>query len=254
LLFKAGARFERLVYRMAGHIVVIGEQFRDNLVAKGVRPDAITVIPDWIDLDRITPAAAEPGARLRLAGSEDGFLVLHTGSMGEKQGLLTVIDACRSLSEQTKIRVVLVGDGPAKRQLTNAIAELHLDNVRLLEIQPAESFPKMLAAADVLLLMQRAAIIDAVVPSKLLSYMAAGRPIVAAVNPMSVAAKLISDAQCGVLVPPEDPIRLADALRDLAANPVLRADLGRRGREHAEANFNKKMILDDWNTLLTSMA
>ena len=254
LLYRAGSRFERLVYGMAGRIVVIGERFRDNLLAKGVKPEAITLIPDWVDIDRVGPALAEPEVRRQLAGSETAFLVLHTGAMGEKQGLRTVIDASQSLTSDADIRIVLVGDGPMKPQLKAAIEELHLQNIRLVEIQPAEYFPKMLAAADVLLLTQRAGVVDAVVPSKLLHYMAAERPVIAAVNPNSVAAGLVANARCGVLVAPEDPKRLADAIRQLYREPEMRTTLGRAGREYAEKWFGRGPILERWDRFVVEAA
>ena len=254
LLYRAGSSFERMVYGMVDRIVVIGERFRGNLLAKGVKPEAISVIPDWIDLDRVGSAVADPHVRRSIAGSDVVFLVLHTGTMGEKQGLRTVIDAAHALRDDPTIRIVLVGDGPMRPQLEVMIKERNLDNVRLLGIQPAEYFPKMLAAADVLLLNQRTGVIDAVVPSKLLHYMAAERPIIAAVNPNSVAAELITDARCGLLVQPEDPIHLAGAIRELNRKPDLRKTLGRAGRDYAEKWFEKGPILERWDRLVVEAA
>jgi len=254
LLFRAGATFERLVYRMADRIIVIGEQFRANLLAKGVKPETTIVIPDWVDIGRIGSARREPEVRRHLAGSDVPFLALHTGAMGEKQGLSNVITAAYALRDDPAICIVLVGDGPTKSQLEALIQKFHLDNVRLLEIQPKEYLPRMLASADLLLLNQRAGVVDAVVPSKLLHYMAAGRPVVAAVNSDSVAAKLVTTARCGLLVQPEEPERLAEAIQELAAKPDLRAALGRAGRDYAASRFSKGRILDLWDRLVVDAA
>jgi len=250
LLSRAGFRFERMVYRMAARIVVIGTRFSSNLAAKGVRPELISVIPDWVDIGRLGTVPRDPAIRRRLAGSEVAFLILHTGSMGEKQGLRTVIDASKALADDATIRIVLVGDGPTRPQLQAVIDELGINNVRLVEIQPVEYFPKMLAAADVLLLNQRAGVVDAVVPSKLLHYMAAERPIIAAVSPESVAAELINSAGCGLVVAPEDPMRLAFAIRELCGQPEKRKELGRAGRDYAEKWFGKGPILERWDRFL----
>ena len=111
----------------------------------------------------------------------------------------------------------------------------------------------MLAAADVLLLNQRRDVVDAVVPSKLLHYMAAGRPIIAAVNETSVAAELILDARSGVLVSPEDPAQLADAIRNIRDNPDLRSRLGANGREYAAKNFAQAEIMERWDHLIADV-
>jgi colanic acid biosynthesis glycosyl transferase WcaI len=253
LVFRLGTAFERLVYRMVDRIVVIGEQFRGNLLAKDVKPELIAVIPDWVDLENIKPLPADRDVRAHLAGSEVGFLVLHAGTMAEKQGLQTVVEAAGELAHERAICTVLVGEGPTRARLEAAIKERHLENIRLLPLQPQKYFPKMLAAADALLLNQRAGVVDAVVPSKLLKYMAAGRPVVAAVSENSVAARLIVEAGCGIVVPPENPAHLAAAIQQLCSYPDLRRKLGQSGRSYAEAQFSKERILARWDQLLREM-
>jgi colanic acid biosynthesis glycosyl transferase WcaI len=248
---RLGARFERFVYRQASQIVVIGDRFRDNLLAKGVRDEMISIIPNWVELDDNCAAKPDPEMRRYLAGSADKFLVLHTGAMAEKQGLANVVEASRELADDSTIATALVGDGPTKCQLVAAIEHWGLTNLRVLGVQPATDYARMLAAADVLLLNQRRDVVDAVVPSKLLQYMAAGRPIIAAVNEASVAAELILDAKSGVVVSPEDPIRLADAIRSIRDSPELRQRLGRNGREYAERKFAKPQIMGRWDSLVT---
>ena len=251
-LQRLGSRFERLVYKLATRIVVIGDRFRDNLLAKGIPDERISVISNWIEVGETTNAEPDPEMRRHLAGSANGFLVLHTGTMAEKQGLANVIEASRGLADDPTISTVLVGDGPTKSQLVAAIDKWGLTNVRILGVQPAEDYSRMLGAADVLLLNQRRDVVDAVVPSKLLHYMASGRAILAAVNADSVAAELILDAKAGVLVSPEDPRRLAEAIRTLRDNPELRERLGSNGKDYAERKFGKSPIMDQWDRLVAN--
>ena len=164
--------------------------------------------------------------------------------MAGKQGLGNVVEASRVLAADPTIVTVLVGDGPTKGQLVAARDNLGLANLRILDVQPAKDYSRMLAAADVLLLNQRRDVVDAVVPSKLLHYMAAGRPIIAAVNETSVAAELILDAKSGVLVPPEDPAQLADAIRNVRADLELRSRLGANGKAYASQNFAQAGIME----------
>ena len=250
---KLGASFERFVYRLASRIVVIGNRFRDNLMAKGIEGQRVAVIPDWIEAGQMSTANPDPEMRRHLAGSADKFVVLHTGAMAEKQGLGNVVDAARALADDPTISTVLVGDGPTKEQLVAAKEQHGLTNLRILDVQPGKDYGRMLASADVLLLNQRRDVVEAVVPSKLLHYMAAGRPIIAAVNQASVAAELIWEAKSGVLVSPEDPGQLADAIRNIRDNPDLRSRLGANGREYAARNFAKPEIMELWDHLIADV-
>jgi len=112
----------------------------------------------------------------------------------------------------------------------------------------------MLAAADVLLLNQSAKLVDMVIPSKLLTYMAAGRPVVAAVAHRSEAAAFIRRAQCGMVVPPEDPNALAEAIRHICSDRELAARLGQRGRVFAEEHFARDRVLEALETRLLAFA
>jgi glycosyltransferase involved in cell wall biosynthesis len=252
-LQRLGARFERFVYGLGTRIVVIGDRFRENLLAKRINEERISIISNWIELDETIAAKPDPDMHRQLAGSADAFLVLHTGTMAEKQGLSNVIEASRVLADDPTITTVLVGDGPTKSQLVAAIVNWGLTNIRILGVQPGEDYLRILGAADVLLLNQRRDVVDAVVPSKLLHYMAAGRAIIAAVNEASVAADLILDAKSGVLVSPEDPGRLADAIRNIRDNPQLRQRLGSNGREYAERKFAKSAIMEQWDRLVADV-
>lgn len=252
-MLRRAAAFERTVYQRADRIVVIGEQFRDNLLAKGVKGELIDVVPNWVDLESIVPQPPESDVRKRLAGPDARFLLVHAGTMAEKQGLETVVAAARLLATQPDIMTVLVGDGPARPSIEAEILAHQLNNIRVLGVQPATFVPRMFAAADALLLSQRTGLVDAVVPSKLLGYMAAGRPVIAAVNEASAAASLILKAGCGVIVEPEKPLKLAVAIRSLASDPGLRARLGRSGRAFAEERFAKPKIMARWDRLISDV-
>jgi glycosyltransferase involved in cell wall biosynthesis len=116
-----------------------------------------------------------------------------------------------------------------------------------------DDLPATLAAADLLVLAQLSRVIDSVAPSKLLSYMASGKPIVAAVNELSEAGLMIRHAQCGVLVAPEEPAALAQALRDLHAQKGKRAGLGQAGRRYVAQHYDPSHILSMWTELVEDL-
>jgi colanic acid biosynthesis glycosyl transferase WcaI len=138
---------------------------------------------------------------------------------------------------------LLIGGGEDRAAIEREIAERKLANIRLLPFQPAKTLPDMYSSADIVLLNQTATLEGAVIPSKLLTYMAAGRPVVAAVSEKSEAARLIRDADCGVIAAAEDPESLVAAVLSLRADCELRKKLGANGRAYAEEHFTKANVL-----------
>jgi colanic acid biosynthesis glycosyl transferase WcaI len=238
-------RFEFGVYRSARAAIVLCDAFRDSLVNRGFPRDAVHVIRDSVDLETLHPLASGQGFRDRHGIRPDEFVVLYSGSFGLKQGLFDAVDAARSIDAAANVRWVLVGEGETRHALEERLAAAALgDRVMLLPLQPESQMNEMFAAADVLLLSQLRTVKDTVIPSKLLTYMAAGRPILAAVNAGSQAAAIIRDAQCGLLVEPESAAALAGGVRALMSNARVRADMARRGRAYAEQHFDRSSILD----------
>jgi colanic acid biosynthesis glycosyl transferase WcaI len=170
--------------------------------------------------------------------------------MGRKQDLPTALATANLGAAKNIFKLTLVGEGSDKALLERKIAEDRINNVRLLPLQRADLLPEMLAAADALLLIQRADIVDSVAPSKLLTYMAAGRPIVAAVHDGSEAARLVREAGCGVVTPPENPEALLSTISLLSKDSEQLKRLGRSGKNFADRNFAKRNVLAFWDQLL----
>ena len=254
IALRTGRTLERMVYRGVTRIVVISDGFRSNLLAKGVPESKLVMIPNWANSDAIQPMERDGAFRGAGGFLPEDFLVLHTGNMGKKQGLESAVRAATILREVPGMKLVLVGDGLDRPRLEQAANQHQASNVQFFPLQEEDLFPSVLAAADVLLLNQRAAVVDAVIPSKLLAYMAAGRPVLAAVHPDSEAARVIRAAECGLIVPPEDPQALAGAVRQLAEDPGGCARLGANGRRYAEAHFARPAVLSRYEALFDELA
>jgi putative colanic acid biosynthesis glycosyltransferase WcaI len=238
----AARLLERFVYRRANRILVICEGFRQCVRSARIPDERIAVVPDWVDTEFISPAAA--GVKFRRAhGLLGRKVVLHSGNMGAKQKLDTVLDAAARLESVPELVICLVGEGSEKSRLQAQAANRRLKNVRFLPLAPRAELPNMLAAADLLLLSQSAAIRDVVAPSKLLTYLAAGRPVIAAASPSSETSRTLVESGGGVVVAPEDPVALAEAIRTLTAHPEQLCEFGRSGRRFAERNFSSKEVL-----------
>jgi colanic acid biosynthesis glycosyl transferase WcaI len=237
---------EKFVYARAQLIAVISKGFVDNLMSKGVPEAKVRVLPNWVETARFT-SEVNPKVRAELGASDGDTLLVHAGNMGAKQGLETVVDAAAELADES-IVIALIGDGYSRRALEERARRLSLHNLRFFPLQA--DLPATLAAADLLIISQRGELVDSVAPSKMLSYMAAGKPIVASVNELSEAGQLVVRAKCGVVVAPNDPHRLAHAVRELQHQKEALRALGEAGRRYVAENYAPQHILAKWAELL----
>ncbi|NJP99654.1 glycosyltransferase [Streptomyces zingiberis] len=228
----AAAAVERRVLRRAALVGVIHETFTDRVVAMGVARDRVRLVPNWSHVAR--PSASRAATRARLGWPEGRTVLLHSGNMGLKQGLEVLVEAARA---EPGVDIILMGDGNQRARL----AELGrgVPNLRFLPPAGEAEFPDVLAAADVLAVTQRASVLDMSIPSKLTSYFAAGRPVVASVAAEGGTAGEVRRSGAGVLVPPEDPSALLEAVRRLAADPAGADALGARGPAYVDTHLSR---------------
>jgi len=252
IAIKIARMLERYVYMKVQTIIVICQGFVDNLKNKGVPDSKLVLLPNWVDADFIRPLERNNIFRQKYGIAVNKFLILHAGNMGVKQGLENVLKAAKEFKSEPDILFYIVGGGNELDYLQKLSRKEDLDNVRFLPLQPKELLPYMLSAADALIINQRADVVDIVIPSKLHTYMASGRPIIAAVHPKSEAGRKITMADCGLVIPPEQPIALADAIRRIRTDPALAARYGRNARKYLEENFDREKILKKYMASLES--
>jgi colanic acid biosynthesis glycosyl transferase WcaI len=176
--------------------------------------------------------------------------------MGAKQDLVNVVTAAHMLQGDTRIRIALVGDGTERSKIEAAVSAITLANLRLLPLQSSADFPEVLAAADALLINQAPLVQDSVLPSKLLTYMAAQRPVIAAVHLASTTADLVRKASCGVVVAAGEPAALATSIQAMAAaskEDTEMSEMGRRGRSYVIEHFERASILRQWDELVAGI-
>lgn len=240
---------EQFMYRKAAHITVITPAIRENLLAKGVPTDKMTVIPNFVDTDFIRPLAKDNDFA-RAHGLADKFVVTYAGSLGYVYDLETLLDAASLLSSQKDMLFLIVGHGVAKTELEKKARELKLANVRFMPFQPRESLPWLRASSDVQVSLYKNGAANDSFPSKIYEIMASGRPLLASSDGDSGVATLVKTAECGLCVKPGDTEHLAEAILDLYRNPALRETMGRRGRRYAEENHSKQVVIDRYHDLL----
>ncbi len=247
---RFGQWLESWSHARAKKMFLIADGFRENLESKGEMSDRLSVLPNWVDVKALRPADYSNGFRERYGIGKDALLVLHSGNMGVKQALENVLRAAMCLRGHAEIALVLVGDGSQKDALVARAKQEQLGNVYFIPLQTREDVPHMMSAADIFLVNQHPDLVEAVIPSKLLTYMAAARPVIVAAHPSSEAARQVRTANCGVQVAADAPAELAGAILKLGADPDARAAMGVRGRKFVETHFARESQLDAFENAL----
>jgi glycosyltransferase involved in cell wall biosynthesis len=236
-LIRMFRRMESFLFRRADLITAHSEGNRRYIVNAGADPHRVKVIPNWIDTDAITPMDRHNGLRAAL-GLGEKFIVSFAGIMGFSQDLETVLESAELLKKQRDIAFLMVGDGVEKSKLEKLARDNDLDNVYFLPMQPKDKYPQVLAASDVCLATLRREVRTPVVPSKILSIMAAGRPVLASLPLDGDAPGLIAAAQCGISIPPGNPRAMAEAIRQFYGDAGTRELMGAKGREYVVRHFS----------------
>jgi glycosyltransferase involved in cell wall biosynthesis len=247
-LVDALHRLADWIYARVDRLLVVSDAARRYLVDRGVSADKIRLARHWID---DTAFDAPPSARDVRAeyGLDNQFVVLFAGNLGLVQGLETVIDAADRL-RGSNVRIVLVGDGSDRVRLGEDARRRNLSNVVFAGRHPASAMPDFYRAADALLVHLRPSLIAGIaIPTKVLAYLAAGKPVVCAVP--GATAELIRDAGAGPVLPPGHPQALADAILDLAGkDPLERRRLGENGRRYLAEHFRREHVIDEYESTL----
>lgn len=235
-------RLAKFVYRNAAAIRVISPGFRDNLLNKGVPDEKIRVISNWVDTDFYHPKTADP-CRAEQLGIAGGFNIMFAGTMGQAQRLDVVLDAAEQLHDLPQVRFVLVGYGNDRDRLQELARQRGTTNVIFPGRFPAADMSDLYALADVLLIhLIDDPLFRITIPHKVFTYMAAGKPIVAAIA--GDTAQVINDAQAGLSCPPSDPAALAAAVRKICAMTTAeRQAWGDNGRRVACEKFSRDFLV-----------
>jgi colanic acid biosynthesis glycosyl transferase WcaI len=230
-----------LAKRAAG-VAIIAEGFRGYLEEGGVPRNRIHRLRNWTR--RVEPSENVPETRRRLGWADADFVCVHGGNMGHKQGLDNLLDTAALLGDK-RVRIALVGDGNDRERLERQARERRL-SVDFIAMQGPGDWEATMQAADILLVNQRASVTDMSLPSKLTSYFASGRPVIAAASPDSETATEIEAAGAGLVVPPADPAAFRDAIVALEHDRARAQTLGTSGQGYAESTLSRANALADY--------
>ena len=238
LLIGAARVCERFLYRVADRVVVNSPGFVEHVVSRGAPRERVVVIPNGVDVAPFDPAARGEAYRREVGATPDDVLVVYAGAHGVPNDLDVVLDAAEILREEEGIRFALVGGGRDRVRLMERAERMELSNLVFADAVPKPRMPEVLAAADVCVAVLRPLpLFGTTYPNKVFDYMAAGRPVVLAID--GVIRAVVEEAGAGTFVAPGSAQALASAVLRYAHDPHLREQHGRAGRTCVEARFRR---------------
>jgi colanic acid biosynthesis glycosyl transferase WcaI len=238
VITRLGYGLARFLYKRADFVTPVTASKRRKLLDAGVPASKLPVVANGVDLDQVTEVScAAKRAELGLHGK---FVVLYAGLIGIAQGVEIAAHAAESLRDQNDVHFLIVGDGVCRGELARRVEEHSLKNVTMLPQQPREEVPGFLAAADACLVPLASSDLQDAVPSKLLEAWAYNRPVILAAG--GEAAALVREAEGGIVVPPEEPDRLAEAVLTLKNDRERLTHCAQQGREYVRQRFDRRVL------------
>lgn len=245
----ASARWlERVSYQASDAVVLLSDDLLHNVEKKVSlsHRSALHVIPNFVDTIAITPQNRLTDYRREL-GIGDGVIVMYAGNVGFSQSIEMLIAAARAIPN---IDVVINGDGAARKSLQEMARDCR--NVHFVEYQPIERLGEVLASADIHVVPLRAGLASISVPSKVYSILAAGRPVLAAIDVDSEIPRIFASSGAGITVPPEDAAKFISGVRWLVDQPDLRVEMGKKGRQWVEQHVSPLAVAVAYEALFVN--
>jgi glycosyltransferase involved in cell wall biosynthesis len=231
----------RLMLRKSDRIIVLGECMRERVISKiGERfSPRVDVIHNWADGTEIKPLGAEENAFSAEQNLNGKFVLLFSGNLGRVNEFSTILNAARILRERADILFLFIGEGAKAVEIENFIEEHGLGNIRMLPYQPRQTLRHSLAAGHASLVTLADGLAGLSVPSKTYGILAAGRPILFVGDPRSCVARIVTDNNCGEVIPSGDSRRLARIISDWASDKRKLTHLNAAARKAFEEHFDR---------------
>jgi colanic acid biosynthesis glycosyl transferase WcaI len=245
-------KVEDAAYRYARVVTTLTPSMRKRIMDKGVAAEKVELLEPRMDDSLVDLLPEEGNAFRRCYDLGEKFLVTHSGNMGVKQGLDVVLDAAALNRNDDSMLFLFVGNGADCERIQRRAAEMNLQNVRFFPLLDQKGFRGLLAASGVCLVTQQQSVSEIAFPSKVVTYLAAGRPILASVNPDCEVASVVRESGAGRVVQAEEPEALTFALRQMRDQDLSK--FGENARQYASMRWSSVRVLGQLERSLLAAA
>ena len=241
LLWKIGRVIENFTYRNADKIVVISQDFKRNIMAKGVPEEKIEVVYNWVDQNMVVDVPREENKLFDMYGLDrNKFYITYCGNIGLTQNMDMLMETAKELETIEDLHFVLVGNGAYKEKLEEIIQQRGIRNVTLLPFQPYEDISHVFSLGDASLVISKPGVGENSVPSKTWSIMSASRPVLANFDENELKT-IIADHNCGIFTKAGDKEAFKEAILTLYNDRELCKEYGRNGRQFVMDNLTREV-------------
>lgn len=242
LIWKIGRMVEKITYRYADKIIVISEDFKKNIMAKGVPEDKIVVIYNWVDQKKVVDVPREENKLFDVYGLERSkFYITYNGNIGLTQNMDMLLEVAKELQEEYEdIHFVLVGNGAYLDEVKRKVADQQLENVHLLPFQPYEDISHVFSLGDASLVISKPGVGANSVPSKTWSIMSASRPVLANFDENELKT-IIENNHCGIFTKAGDKAAFKESVLTLYNHRELCKEYGHNGRKFVLDNLTREV-------------
>lgn len=242
LIWKIGRMVEKITYRYADKIIVISEDFKKNIMAKGVPEDKIVVIYNWVDQNKVVDVPREENKLFDAYGLERSkFYITYNGNIGLTQNMDMLLDVAKELQKVYEdIHFVLVGNGAYLDEVKRKVADQQLENVHLLPFQPYEDISHVFSLGDASLVISKPGVGANSVPSKTWSIMSASRPVLANFDENELKT-IIENNHCGIFTKAGDKDAFKESILTLYNHRELCKEYGHNGRKFVLDNLTREV-------------
>ena len=254
MLWKIGRVIENFTYRNADKIIVISQDFKKNIMAKGVPEEKIVVIYNWVDEEAVVDIPREKNVLFdRYDLDRDKFYITYNGNIGLTQNMDMLMEVAKALESNEDIHFVLVGNGAYKEKLEQIIKERNITNVTMIPFQPYEDISHVFSLGDVSLVISKPGVGENSVPSKTWSIMSASRPVLANFDENELKT-IIEEKNCGIFTKAGDKVAFTDAILKLYNDRELCKEMGKNGRQFVMDNLTKEVGTQKYVDVIKSVA
>jgi len=245
IFYRIIQKVEKFILNKFDIISTISQMMKNEIVQKGIDRDKIYILPNWANTENIHPALNNEYLRKQFSIKPEQKVILYSGNIGEKQNLKSVIDIAEKMLISNKNCIFLiVGDGAAKKRLTDDVKIRNITNISFLPLLPIKDLGALLTMADLHLITQDKNISDYVLPSKLTNILSAGGVSIISAKPKTELAQLVKKHEIGYLIKPDSESELYTAINHLLVNKSQHSTIGLNARKYAEKYLSKDKILN----------